>query len=185
MNLFGKLVLYMKSKHQVRNGIIVLVSGNLILAVLKPQVFVWIWSVIKRCWSIIASIYSAPGWIFIILCLMAFAAVVMGLMLLYVAILSDKNRYITDTIEGTVWCWNWSRGIITNLWCYCSKCDCELVHLIPYRPYRAVEINKTDFFCENCDRVVLTIEGGNKSYALEKVKREIRRRMRIKQRENS
>ncbi len=183
MNLFSKLVLYMKSRHQVRNGIIVLVGGNLILAVLKPQVFVWIWSVIKRCWSVIANVYSAPGWIFIILVLMAFAAVVMVLMLLYVAILSDKNRYITDTIEGAVWCWNWSRGMITNLGCYCSRCDCELVYLIPHRRYRG-EISQTDFFCENCDRVVLTIEGGNKSYALEKVKREIRRRMRIKQRRN-
>lgn len=88
-------------------------------------------------------------------------------------------------IEGAVCYWNWSRGIITDFWCYCSKCDCELVHIIPHRRYRGIAISKTDFFCENCDRVVLTIEGGNKSYALEKVKREICRRMRVKQKENS
>ena len=47
---------------------------------------------------------------------------------------------------------------------------------------KSTELLKTDFICENCNsKIVSTIHGGNKNYAINAVKREIERKIRTQE----
>ena len=85
--------------------------------------------------------------------------------------------YIEDVIYDLKWRWSWVDNQITNLWCFCPKCDAELVYddSVCFNP----ALNHfTDFNCENCRKRVGRVPGGNKDFTLGKISREIDRRIR-------
>ena len=94
------------------------------------------------------------------------------------------RNYTEDMLYGAKWRWSWAGGQILELWCFCPCCDAQLI----YREDRFPA--KTDFICERCPpdgsdhlyqshgRVVATVEGGNRYYAVSAAEREIRRRIR-------
>lgn len=87
--------------------------------------------------------------------------------------------YIEDFIYGTKWKWKWEKENISNIQCYCPKCDAILIYDDTSKDTKHTELSKTDFICENCNSsIVTTIHGGNKNYAINAVKREIERRIR-------
>jgi hypothetical protein len=90
-------------------------------------------------------------------------------------------QYGQDIIHGALWRWSWSGNSIYNLWCYCPACDCELV----YEDSSCRSLygeSHTDFLCEPCgNRHVASISGGNRSYAISAVEREIWRKLRTEE----
>ncbi len=177
-----------KHSHSVRNGIIATVIGGLILSAV-PQLrgFVaeamsWVWEGITWAWTSLISYYSMPGWAILIIGLFA----LVGLAWLYMALRPQNEpayrNYTEDMLDGAKWRWSWTGNEISNLWCFCPDCDAQLVYSDNYEG--------TDFICERClpdeayrhyqsqSRVVATVKGGNRYYALGAAEREIRRRIR-------
>ena len=170
--------------HPVRNGIIVTVVGGLILSAIPlsrgflVKTMSWVWAGISWIWAALISHYPIPGWVFLIIGLFA----LVGLVGLFVG-LWPRNEptyrsYTEDMLYGAKWRWSWIGREISSLWCYCPRCDAELVYSEDY--VRAI----TDFICARCPpersrgRVVATVEGGDKDYAVNATKREIRRKIR-------
>lgn len=184
-----------KYLHPVRNGIIATVVGGLILSAF-PQtrgfwadVMSWVWAGVTWIWTALISYYSMPGWAFLIVGLLALVGLVGILVRIYVVLRSQNEpeykKYTEDILYGAKWRWSWTAGKISNLWCFCPNCDAQLVYSEDY--------NKTDFICERCPpneldryyydrsqgRVVATVEGGNRYYAVSAAEREILRRIRV------
>ena len=101
---------------------------------------------------------------------------------------NSKPEYITyieDFIYGTKWRWKWIKDEISDIQCYCPKCDAVLLYDDRSSHTKYTDVSKTDFICQNCDsKIVTTIHGGNKNYALGAVKREIQRRIRTNEYKN-
>ena len=187
-----------KQLHPVRNGIIATVVGGLILsAIPKVRGFLaeamsWIWAGVTWVWAALISHYSMPGWAFLIIGLFALG----GLLLLCVIFLSQMKpdnepayrSYTEDMLYGAKWRWSWTGSKISNLWCFCPSCDAQLIYRESY--------GSTDFICERCPpdesdrlyrsygldqshgRVIATVEGGDRYYAVSAAEREILRRIR-------
>ena len=190
----------MANKHAnpLRNGIIVTVVGGLILST-----FLWLrgflleamsqaWSGVKWIWLALISDYSVPGWVLFVTGIFALVALV-GLAVLF-WILRNQNEpahrnYTEDMLYGAKWCWSWNGSEISNLWCFCPICDSQLVY--------SDSFEKTIFICERCPpdradlhyrsqgRVVATVQGGGKAYAVGAATREILRRIRTGERATS
>ena len=103
------------------------------------------------------------------------------------AALSPKSEpeymnYTEDMLYGAKWRWSWVGGRISNLWCFCPICDAQLVY--------AEGFGETNFICERCPsgepdhlypshgRVVATVRGGDRYYAVSAAEREVFRRIR-------
>ncbi|UFS63476.1 hypothetical protein LOH54_04930 [Sulfurimonas sp. HSL-3221] len=142
--------------------------------------FSWIWSGILWCWNALNATYALPGWIWLLIFIFAF----IGLINIFLAFkgeatIPEYKSYTEDSIYGLVWRWDWVGNQISNLWCYCPNCDATLVYNEPTRRRSLFETNQTNFICENCGhKIVGTIQGGNKNYAIGAVEREIDRRIR-------
>ena len=177
-----------KHPHSLRNGIIATVVGGLILSAIPQlrsllvEAILWVWEGVIWVWAALISGYSLPGWVLLIV---GFFALV-GLVSLY-AVLGPQNepkfrKYTEDTLYGAKWRWDWTGNKISGLWCFCPSCDAQLVY--------SESFAKTDFICERCPsvgedchyrsqgRVVSTVEGGNRHYAVSAAEREILRRIR-------
>ena len=175
------------------------VIGGLILAVIpKTSVLVGkmallVWSGVTWIWVLLESSHPVPGWAIL---------VVLGLLALFGLIITRLLRkellhgmtetagpafqsYTEDMVDGARWRWRWVRNRITDLWCFCPICDAQLV---PDGGY-----SETSFICERCPsdgtlwhaprgRVVATVVGGNRHYAVNAVEREILRRIRTGER---
>ncbi len=172
--------------HTVRNGVIVTVVGGLILAAILYAIpyartlsltfIAWVWSGVVWAWKAFTSSYSTPGWLILIIGLLA----VYGVATIFVALRPKKEpsfkKYTEDVFYGAKWRWSWVGGRVSNLWCYCPRCDAQLVYNDTPIPY---EERKTDFICERCNgQVVATIRGGGKTYAVGAAEREFLRRVR-------
>jgi len=147
--------------------------------------FSWVWSGIIWCWEALFSSYTLPGWILLIILVLA----LFGLIIIFISIKSNNNpeykSYVEDFIYGVKWRWEWSGNNIFNTWCYCPKCDATLVY-DDSSCSRYSSVSKTDFICENCNsQVVASISGGNKRYAIGAVEREIDRRIRTNEYKNT
>ena len=170
----------------VRNGVIAsLIAGVILLMIPAVKEYfvrfiLWLWYGLLWCWEALVLSYSLPGWALFILVLFAVA----GITIIGVAVVSLIGKasvdepwhasYVKDTIYGVEWRWRWVENRISDLWCYCPRCDAILVY-----NDRSHFYEKTDFICENCNHSVITsITGGDKAYALEAVTREIDRRIR-------
>ena len=177
-----------KQPHPVRNGIIITVIGGLILyAILHFRGFLveamsWVWAGVTWVWVALISDYSMPGWAFLLGGLFAFIGVARLCVILWPQNKPAYRNYTEDMLFGAKWRWSWTDNEISNLWCFCPNCDAQL---IPREGY-----GSTDFICERCPpdesyrnyqphgRVVATVEGGGRYYAVSAAEREILRRIR-------
>ena len=191
-----------KYLHPVRNGIIAIIAtvvGGLILSAL-PQMrgFVadaisWAWAGVTWIWTALISYYSMPGWAFLIIGLLALVGLVSVFVGIYVVLRPENEpeykNYTEDILYGAKWRWSWTGGKISNLLCFCPGCDAQLVYSESY--------SETAFICERCPpneldryrspyhyarsqgRVVATVKGGNRYYAVSAAEREILRRIRV------
>lgn len=170
----------------IRNATIASVVAGLILLTVPPirggiaKVFSWFWSLLIWCWDKLIASYSLPGWAL----LMIFFLALVGLLRIIYSIKGESEApeyalYKEDVIRGAKWRWKWSNNQIDDLWCFCPTCEATLVYDDSSCRTSVVEKNQTDFICENCNRVVTSIEGGNRAYAVGAIKREIDRRIRV------
>jgi len=116
--------------------------------------------------------------VLLIISLLALFAIVVIFLIIKENKSPEFKAYTEDFLFGAKWHWAWAGNTITNLWCYCPSCDATLVYDDSSCRKRYAD-SKTDFICENCrSKVVASIAGGNKNYAIGAVKREIDRRIR-------
>ena len=123
--------------------------------------------------------YTLPLWLILIISI--FASIYIAKLLLSIKFKSkpEYTTYTQDFIYGTNWKWKWEKEEISDIQCYCPKCDAILIYDDTSSNTKHTELSKTDFICENCNsNIVTTIHGGNKNYAINAVKREIERRIR-------
>ena len=181
-----------KHPHPVRNGIIAAVVGGLILSTIPSlrgflvEAMSQAWAGVIWVWAALNSDYSVRGWVFLIIGLFALVGLVVGLILLYVVLRPQDEpahrNYTEDMLYGAKWRWSWNGNELSNLWCFCPGCDAQLVY--------SESFGETNFICERCSpdradrhyrsqgRVVATVEGGDRYYAVSAAKREILRRIR-------
>ena len=192
-----------KRSHVMRNGIIVTavgtVVGGLILHFI-PQfrdffsaLVSWTWTGISSIFAALISDHTMPIWTFLVIGLFAVVGFVTVCVIICMALWpKSKSTYVNykeDMIYGAKWRWSWMEGRISNLWCFCPICDAQLVY--------AEDLGETHFVCEQCPpsrsdhlyplhgRVVATVNGGDKHYAVGAAEREILRRIRVSERANS
>lgn len=170
----------------IRNGAIAsFVAGIALLIVPDIRGYLvsflgWLWSGVTWCWDALFLSYAIPGWAWLIVIIFS----VTGFLTLFFAIRKnlttpEYSSYTEDYIKGAIWRWRWAYNKITDLWCFCPSCEAVLVY--DDSSCRSLYSNacKTDFICENCNHSVITsISGGNKSYAVGAIEREIDRRIR-------
>ena len=173
-------------------GLIATVGGGLILSFLPKssdlfaQVGTWAWSSVYGIWSMLGSSHSIPGWAILAAGLLALVGLItVGISTKESLQGSEQHPYRDYTevlLDGVRWRWRWKGNTIQNLWCYCPRCDAQLVYNEGFA--------ETRFICERCPsdgslpptgprgRVVLTVPGGDRRYAVAAAEREIRRRIR-------
>ena len=181
--------------HAVRNGVLATIIGGVVLAVLgelwppaKKAAF-WLWDQVEWVGGFFTDSYAIKGWILAPVLVLSLITVVRFLVGLVPERAPSYKDYVEDYFYGAKWRWSWLPGGISNLWCYCRSCDSELVYddsSCNYLHSYTHEPERTDFICEHCYRsVVASIPGGNKSYALSLIQREIRRRIRTNEYQKS
>ena len=189
----------MKDKylHPIRNGIIATVIGGAILSTL-PQLrgflldaISWARAGLTWTWATLASYYSMPGWAFLAVGLLGLVGLVAICAGLRPEGKPEYKSYTEDLLYGAKWRWSWTRDTISNLWCFCPRCDAQLVYIYDSLSYE----KKTHFMCEQCPpnesdhryqwqgrvpgQIITTVEGGDKNYVVSRVEREILRRIRV------
>ncbi|NQZ86668.1 MAG: hypothetical protein HRT54_03710 [Colwellia sp.] len=171
----------------IRNGVIASVVAGVIL-LLIPQVRELsitaaksIWSFCIWCWDSMFQDYSFSGWFFLLLFILAFIGSVVILINIADMFKQPEHKdYVSDNIFDVNWRWDWRGVNISNLWCYCPTCDATLVYDDSTCHSSFYDRSETKFICENCNRQTMgAVAGGDKSYALGAVKREIDRRIRV------
>jgi len=170
----------------IKLGVVASLIATGIVAIIEPlrayaiKLFSWAWSGIVWLWGAIFDSYSAPGWLWgLVVFLSLVGAINIYLFFRKEEELPDFLNYTEDYLYGVKWRWRWIENRISNIWCYCPRCDAELVYddSSCHRPY--LNENKTDFLCENCNqKVMASVNGGNKSYATSAAEREVLRRIR-------
>ena len=139
--------------------------------IFKP--FLWFKPVIRWCWNFLISSHSLPGWVLLIVFLFAFLFIIVAV--IYFLVNINKNpepeylSYMEDNMFGAIWRWQWIRNQISNIWCYCPRCGTTLVCDDHW--------GETCFRCENCNNSVITTLNGDKNQAIDRVGREIERRI--------
>lgn len=181
-----------KPDHTLRNTIIGTVLGGLLLTFLLSWVvpsvgnfFLLLWGYLKSgfflFWGLIASNYSTPGWVFLLLGILSIPTIIRTAHKLKTpAPPQADNHYFKDDFFGATWQWNYGYNTFLNLWCFCPQCNMELVfHEVYPSGYKSLYENPshTEFVCDRCQTTRAKIEG-DKNHALGKVEREIRRRIR-------
>ena len=176
-------------------GIISTVAGGLILSVILPPLRdvlfktpTWAWAGVVWVWDLLISHYSLPGWLLLIVGLYVLRCLIGSLRRGYEVLhAQDEPAYLgytEDMLDGVKWRWSWNNNAISNLWCFCSRCDAQLVY--------DTDFGVTSLICERCPpdgidrqyrsrgRVVAAIDG-DKDYAVDAAEREILRRIRTNQ----
>ena len=125
------------------------------------------------------TLYTLPLWIILVISIFASITIIKFFLSFQTNSKPEYITYIEDFIYETKWRWKWEKDEITNIQCYCPKCDAILVYDDSSTHTKHTDLSKTDFICENCNfQIVTSIRGGNKNYAISAVKREIERRIR-------
>jgi hypothetical protein len=171
--------------HAVRNGVLTTIVGGIAMAALSE---LWppakgfmlaIWEYFLAFVGLLTISYSVQGWLLAILSIVALITVFRFIVGFLAKQSPSYVGYIEDQLFGAKWRWSWVAGEIANLWCFCPRCDLELVYDDSHDIYSHVG-SRTDFKCEHCNHAtVATITGGDKRYALSAVRREIHRKVRI------
>lgn len=178
--------------HPVRTGVISTVVGTIMVGLLAEvwppikTVLTWCWAQLKVFFSLFSTDYAVPGWILALLGLLAFLTVLRWGATLRRQVPEDDEpheSYTSDYLYEAKWRWEWHGHDVQNLWCYCPSCDSELVYDdSSCRDVLRLSEPRTEFICEHCGhKLVASIKGGNRSYALSAVQREIRRKLRTGQ----
>ena len=172
----------------IKNGVIASVIAGVILLLIPASrdyavnFLSWLWTGVVWCWEALVSSYLLPGWVLLFVFLFA----LIGLIAIYIGIKGDGKEseyksYIEDFMHGAKWRWKWAGNKISNLWCFCPTCDATLVYDDSSCQNILVDEKGTNFICENCGhKTIATIKGGNKSFAIGAIEREIDRRIRNK-----
>lgn len=170
----------------IRNGAIAsVISGIILLTVPILRGYVvsflsWFWSGVVWCWEALTASYALPGWAWLAIFILA----LVGSINIYLTLKVEPEEpqfksYIEDLIHGAKWRWSWVGNQVSNVWCFCPRCDATLVYDDSSCRSLYSDVNKTDFICENCGRsVVASITGGDMDYATSAIRREIDRRLR-------
>ena len=169
---------------------VTVVAGLIVAVILRlggllGEVLLWVWSGLSWIWDLLYSSHPVPGGVILVLSLLALFGLVKGLFQgekkeQQVARPAFQN-YTEDSFDGVRWRWRGNQ--IDDLWCFCPRCDAQLVFREGY--------GETDFICERCPsdgtldsfgslgRVVTTVPGGDRQYAFARARREIDRRNRV------
>ena len=124
-------------KHNVRNGIIVVVAGSLIISALSA-VSPPFWGAVKKVlgwlWAYLSPPVVVSGWLLILLAIGSATGLVLAIALLAEWLREpDPARYKEDVFEGLKWRWelecdaSGSAAAILNLRPYCPVDDTALV----------------------------------------------------------
>lgn len=141
--------------------------------------FLQIWFGIIWTYEALLTSYTVPLWVLIIISVLALTTIIRFLINLQGSSKPEHLSYKEDFIYGANWRWKWTKNEVSNIQCYCPKCDSLLVYDDSSCHTRYTDVTKTDFICQNCEsQLVTSIHGGNKNYAINAVKREIERRIR-------
>jgi hypothetical protein len=132
---------------------LVKVISAAILVILGALIFFWnpILAGIVWVWNFIWTSHPLPGWVLIILFLLAVVGISSLALRIYKKL--TYRSYTEDNILGVKWRWSWKGKVVSGLRCYCPRCDVELSdkyeepHIMVYRPG-----SKVYFVCENCGR---------------------------------
>ncbi|MGP9147111.1 hypothetical protein [Vibrio parahaemolyticus] len=184
-----------KESHPIRNGVIASVVGGIILSFWSPfrallvKAALWCWELLISFWVWFSSTHETYGWVLVLLIALSFPTLIK-----LTSLMARKKEpgveelYKSDYLFGVDWDWYYLNGQIKNLWCLCPSCKNELVYseFVPNRyDYRHDGLEpKTDFLCERCDTTRCSLKG-DKRYALGTVEREIRRKIRSNEWQNS
>lgn len=175
----------------IRNGTIAsVIAGVILLSVPALREYTvsflsWVWSGLVWCWGFLITSYALPGWGWLIISMFA----IVGVVNIYLALKGEPEEpefksYTEDFFYGAKWRWNWTGTQVSNVWCFCPSCDATLIYDDSSCRSFYSDTNETDFICENCNRKVTSINGGNKGFAIGAVKREIDRRVRTDEYKN-
>lgn len=133
-------------------------------------------------YNILLISYALPIWALLIISSLALITIIKFLLLFTNNTKAEYTQYIEDSIYDAKWRWKWAKDEIINIECYCPKCDSLLVYDDSSCHTKYTEVVKTDFICENCkSKIITSIYGGNKKYAINAVKREIQRKIRTEE----
>jgi hypothetical protein len=175
--------------HSVRNGVIATIIGGIALAALgqlwppAKMALLWLWGQVVALVDLFDATYATRGWTLANLGLHTLITIMRFMVALRASAAPPHSTYVEDVLFDAKWRWSWLADQITNLWCFCPRCDSELVYddSSAHSLYSRDE-PRTLFLCEHCNRTaVARIDGGDKDYALGAVRREIRRRIRTGQ----
>ena len=183
-------------------GLIATVVGDLLLSDvpkssdLLAKVGSWAWSSVSWIWAMLLSSHSMPGWaILVVGSLALFGLIIIGLLFKERLQGTEEphgvkdsrfRNYTEDVLDGVRWRWRWRGNRIADLFCFCLTCDAELVY--------DDGIYETHLICERCPsdgmlnptgsrgRIVTTVRGGGRGYAVDSAEREINRRIRTGER---
>ena len=163
---------------------------------LLAKVGSWAWSSVSWVWATLLSSHSMPGWVILVVGSLAlFGLIIIGLLLKERLQGTEEphgvkdsrfRNYTEDVLDGVRWRWRWRGNRIADLFCFCLTCDAELVY--------DDGIYETHLICERCPsdgtlnptgsrgRIVTTVRGGGRGYAVDSAEREINRRIRTGER---
>ncbi len=172
----------------VRNGVIATIVGGVAMAGLAElwppakRALIWCWDQLVSFVALFGASYQVAGWLLAFLFILALVTVTRFITGLKTTSQEATHfQFVEDQLYGAKWRWSWANGDISNLWCFCPRCDSELV----FNDNEARDIfrmnePRTSFICEHCSSdIVARISGGDKDYALGVVRREIRRKVRL------
>ncbi len=170
----------------IKNGIIASVIAGVILMLISPvksyvwDFLQWISSGILWLWGALWAKHAFPGWMLVIVACLALVGIITLIISLHkVFTKKDFHSFTEGRLYGAVWRWKWASDRISNLWCFCPRCDATLVYDDSSCRNLMENTNRTDFICENCgNSVIASITGGRMAYALGVVEREIYRKIR-------
>lgn len=176
-----------RETHSVRNGVIGTIVGGIALAALGELwpplkgALAWLWERVTASLGLLGASYATPGWVLVALGLLTLVTVIRVVVALRATapVGPTFQSYVEDVLFGAKWRWHWFNHEIQGLWCFCPRCDGELVYDdSPTQNFYSPEGPTTHFFCEHCQHTEVTQLKGAKAYALDSVRREIRRKAR-------
>ena len=167
----------------IKKGVTITVVGGVILwALTDPGGYgirgvTWVASLFVKAWHLLGSTFRIPGWVLLLLGLLAPIPVLRFLKSLFASV-PKHLEYTEDRLFGALWRWTWGPGGIRSLSCFCPSCQTRLVYrTIDRSPWDAVSRTETEFICEHCGESTVATIQGEREYALGVVKREIERRI--------
>ncbi len=88
------------------------------------------------------------------------------------------KKFKSLTLFDAIWKWKWKGRQIYALTCHCPTCKNELIFDDEIaKASRDLNSKMTYLFCKHCDEEIGKVQGGDKEYLINLVKREIIKRL--------